>query len=46
MNYLNCKKCDMAVVCDDEATSVTCSLCCMADVITATCDSEDIIGIS
>ena len=32
MNYLNCKKCDMAVVCDEEATSITCSLCSMIDV--------------
>ena len=33
MNYLNCKKCDMAVVCDEEATSITCSLCSMIDVV-------------
>ena len=33
MNYLNCKKCDMAVVCDEEATAITCSLCSMIDVI-------------
>ena len=32
MNYLNCKKCDMAVVCDEEATAITCSLCSMIDV--------------
>ena len=33
MNYLNCKKCDMAVVCDEEATKITCSLCSMLGVV-------------
>ena len=34
MNYLNCKKCDMAVVCDEEAVAITCSICSMIDVNT------------
>ena len=33
MNYLNCKKCDIAVVCDEEATAITCSMCSMIDVV-------------
>ena len=47
MNYLNCKKCDMAVVCDEEATAITCSLCSMIDVVDLLneCDTNE-IGIA
>ena len=34
MNYLNCKKCYMAVACDEEAVAITCSICSMVDVNT------------
>jgi len=44
MNYLNCKKCDIAVVCDEEATAITCSLCSMIDVVElmSECDTNEI----
>ena len=32
MNELNCKKCDVVVVCDEEAIAITCSMCSMIDV--------------
>ena len=48
MVELTCKKngCNEVVTCDKGIVAVTCSLCCMADVITHMADSEDIIGIS
>ena len=47
MIELTCKKCnEEKVTCDEGVVSVTCSLCCMADVITQMADSEDIIGVA
>tara|TARA_B100000287_G_C19989731_1_gene526016 strand:- start:212 stop:358 length:147 start_codon:yes stop_codon:yes gene_type:complete len=48
MIELTCKKdgCDEVVNCDEGVVAVTCSLCCMADVITQMADSEDIIGVA
>ena len=47
MNYLNCKKCDIAVVCDEEAVAITCSLCSMVDVVSLLKDMDtEIVGVS
>tara|TARA_Y100000593_G_C4121664_1_gene243008 strand:+ start:217 stop:360 length:144 start_codon:yes stop_codon:yes gene_type:complete len=40
MNYLNCKKCDIAVVCDEEASAITCSMCSMIDVVELLKDTD------
>ena len=43
MNYLNCKKCYMAVACDEEAVAITCSICSMIDVNISSTQSEDCV---
>ena len=47
MNYLNCKKCNIAVVCEEEAVAITCSLCSMVDVVEVLKDMDtDVVGIA